>query len=125
MNKILATMFIAVLSVSTLYGCGKKADTQKPIEEVRAEAEKMSVGDLEAAAKAYANEIASKKSEAEKISNQLKGLSLQDMMGEKGKSIKDQAAALGNQVSALTERYQVYAQKYQAAGGDMAKIQIS
>ena len=125
MKKIFGMMFIALLSVTALYGCGKKADTQKPIEEVRAEAEKMSVSDLEATAKAYAREIASKKSEADKIGSQLKGLSLQDMMGEKGKSIKDQASALGKQVSALTERYQVYAQKFQAAGGDMAKIQIS
>ena len=122
--KIFTTLLIALLSLTTLYGCGKKADTQKPIEQVRAEAEKMSVSDLQSAAKAYADEIASKKTEAEKIQSQLKGLSVQDMLGEKGKSIKDQASALGQQVSALTERYQVYAQKYQSAGGDMAKIQI-
>ena len=122
--RIFTTLLIALLSLAALAGCGKKADASKPMEQVQAEAGKMSVSDLEASAKAYASEIASKKSDVEKIQSQLKGLSITEMMGEKGKNIKDQAAAIGRQVSALTERYQVYAQRFQAAGGDMAKIQI-
>ena len=122
--KFLTAMLVAVLSLTALYGCGKKAETQKPIEQVRAEAEKMSVTQLESTAKSYASEIASKRDAAEKMQGELKGLSIQDMLGEKGKGIKDQVTALSQQVSALTARYQVYAQKYQAAGGDISKIQV-
>ncbi len=116
---------LTILLAASVTGCGKKADSKKPIEQVRAEAEKMSVGDLEATARAYANEIAAKKGEVEKIQSQLKGLSIKDMLGEKARGIKDQASAVGQEISALTERYEVYAQKFQAAGGDISKVKIA
>ena len=85
----------------------------------------MSVGDLESAAKAYADKIQSKQSEAEKIKSQLSSLSPQEIFGDKGKAIKDEAAKLGSEIALLTERYQIYVQKYQSLGGDMAKVQVN
>ncbi len=122
-RSLLATGLLAI-AVFSMVGCGKKADTNKPIEEVRAEAEKMTVGDLESTAKSYAKEIEGKKSEVEKIKTQLSTLSPQELFGEKAKNIKDEAAKLGSQLSALSERYQIYAEKYQALGGDLSKIKV-
>ncbi|GEM_PF-6461388 len=51
MNKIFWAFFYAVF---------KKADSQKPLDEVRAEAEKTSQAELENTAKAYAQEIMNK-----------------------------------------------------------------
>lgn len=118
-------MLLMVAVALNVWGCTKKADAAKPMDQVRAEAEKMTAADLEATAKAYASEIAAKKSDVEKIQAKLSGLSLQDMVGEKAKSIKDEASKVGQEISALTERYEVYAQKFQATGGDVSKIKLS
>lgn len=119
-------LFLSVLMVFlALAGCGKKADTSKPVDQIKTEVQNMSLTDLEANAKAYAKEIASQKSEVEKISEQIKAFSVKDLLSEKADSIKAQMEQIGNQVSALTERYQVYADKFLEKGGDIAKIQIS
>lgn len=118
--------FLSAVLVSLVFaGCGKKADTNKPVEQIKTEVQNMSLTDLEANAKAYAKEIASKKSEVEEISEQIKAFSVKDLLSEKAESIKSQMDQIGNQVSALTERYQLYADKFREKGGDIAKIQIS
>lgn len=107
------------------YGCSEKADTGKPVEQIKREAQGMSLSELESNAKTYANEIKAKKAELEKTAAPLKMLSAADFFGDKAKDIKSQLSKIQSEVSALTERYQLYAQKYQEAGGDVSKIKIA
>jgi len=118
-------LFVILALMIALTGCAKKADTRKPVDQIKAEVQTMSVKDLEAFAKAYAGEIASQKTEVEKIGDQIKALTVSDLMGDKAKDIKDKLSAISGEVEALTVRYQVYADKFREKGGDAAKIQIS
>ncbi len=123
-NRMLLTG-IVLLNVFALAGCGSQADSSKPIAEVKAEAEKMSVKDLEKRAQVYAEAIMDQKGEMSKVGDELKSLSPKDIMGEKGKSLKNEMSALSSQVTELTKRYDVYAKKYRELGGDASKIKIS
>ena len=115
-------VMIVAFSVS---GCGKKADPKKPIDQVKTEAEKMSAKDLEATAKAYVQEIAAKKTEVREVTSQVKSLSPSELFGDKAKNLKDEISRIVSDVSALTERYEIYARKYQELGGDLSNIKVS
>lgn len=121
----LMSIFVAVFCVAVLsFGCSKQADTSKSTEQVKAEASKMTLKDLEAETKVYADAMAGKKAEMEKLTDEMKKLSIQDLMGEKGKSIKERMTKIGSEVAALSERYQIYLKKYQELGGDLSKVQV-
>ena len=120
MNRNFQLLAVLTLVVFTVVGCGKKADANKPIEQVKTEAQAMSAADLQKTAEAYAKEITSKKSEMTKTSEELKKLSPKDLLGEKAKSIKDRISALGSEASELTKRYEIYAREYKAKGGDVS-----
>lgn len=115
---------IAPLALGLAMGCAKKADINKPVDQIQAEVQKMSAGDLEKNARAYAKEIAAKKGDIEKVKEQLKGISVKDLFGEKAKGIKDQVSRLGNELGQLSERYDIYAKKFAESGGDLSKIKI-
>jgi uncharacterized coiled-coil DUF342 family protein len=123
MNKLFSSLMVLFVAAA-IVGCGKKADTSKPIDQIQQEVQTMSKSDLESNAKAYVNEISAKKSELEKISSQLKTLSPTEIFGEKAKGIKDQLSSVQSEVSALTQRYEIYAKKYQEVGGDLNAIKI-
>lgn len=108
-----------------VYGCGKKADLHKPIEQVKAEAQSMSASDLEKTAQAYAKEINAKKTELGKVTEELKKLSPKDLLSEKSKSIKDRASRIGSEIGELTGRYDVYARKFSEKGGDLSRIKLT
>ena len=124
MKTKFAVLLFVIAAAFTVYGCAKQADTSKPVEQIKQEVQAMSVSDLESNAKAYVNAITARQSDLEKIGAQLKTLSPTEIFGDKAKGIKEQLSKIQSDVSALTERYQVYAQKYQAAGGDISKIKI-
>ena len=124
MNKVFSSVMVLFLA-ATVLGCGKKADTRKPIEQIQQEVQSMTKSDLESNAKAYVNEITARKSELEKIGAQLKTLSPTEIFGDKAKGIKDELAKVQDNLSALTQRYEIYAKKYQEAGGDLSAIKIS
>ena len=119
----MAVLVLSVLSLA-LYGCAKKADTNKSVEQIKSEVQHMTSADIEAYAQAYVKEITAKKGEVDKVADQLKSISPMELLGEKAKSIKSQISNIESDVSKLTERYQVYAQKYQELGGDASKISI-
>lgn len=125
MKKAGRTLFFFTVAAMFLAGCGKKADTTKPVEQIKSEVQNMTVNDLEANAKAYAREIAAKRVVVEKIAQEIKAFSVKDLMGEKANVIKEKISKIDAEVSALTERYQVYFDKYREKGGDISRIQIS
>jgi hypothetical protein len=107
------------LMLLTFCGCGKTADENKPISEMEAEADKMSVEKLKSMAGTYKDAIAAKKDEAAKLASKLKDIPLTEMMGEKSKELKAGIDKLNESVSALTERSKVYYDKLKEKGGEL------
>jgi hypothetical protein len=105
-------------------GCGQKADENKPMSEVKAEAEKMDSSELRAMATSYKEAITAKKGEMDKIAAKLKEIPVTEMLGEEAKGLKADIDNLNQSISALKERFDVYYDKLQEKGGDTSGLQI-
>jgi len=113
-----------VLCSLVLLGCGKKADENRPISEVKAEAEQMDAGELKAMAMKYKDAIVAKGPEIKKLADQLKEIPVTQMTGEEAKEIQAKMKVLNESVSTLTERFQVYYDKLKEKGGDLSGLQM-
>jgi hypothetical protein len=105
-----------------ILGCGKKADEDKPLSEVKTEAEKMDTDGLREMALAYKEAVEAKKSEIEKLTVKLKDIPVTEMLGAEAKALKADIENLNKSISALKERYEVYYQKLKAEGGDLSGL---
>ena len=121
-NTILCCLL--VLISLTLCGCGKKADENKPIGEVKAEAEKMSVEKLRSMTMTYKDAITAKKDEVGKLTSKLKDIPLTKMMGDEAKGLKADIDGLNKSVSAFKERFEVYYNKLKEKGGNLSGLNI-
>jgi uncharacterized coiled-coil DUF342 family protein len=115
---------LIALCMFAISGCGKKADENKPISEVKAEAEKMDTAGLRAMAMAYKEAIAAKSGDLEKLTAKLKDIPVTEMLGAEAKSLKADMENLEKSVSALKERFEVYYQKLKDTGGDISGLQL-
>jgi len=115
---LLATCLLTVL------GCGKGADENKPVSEIKAEAEKMSVSDLRAMATKYKDAISAKTGEIEKLNEKLKKIPVAEMLNKEAKEIKSQIDSISKSMSALKERFQIYYDKLKEKDGDLSGLQI-
>ena len=115
---------LIALCLFAILGCGKKADENKPISEVKAEAEKMDTAGLRAKAMEYKEAIAAKSSDLEKLTAKLKNIPVTEMLGTEAKSLKADMENLEKSVSALKERFEVYYQKLKDTGGDLSGLQL-
>jgi hypothetical protein len=95
-----------------------------PIADVQAEASKMNIEQLKAKAMEYKNLIVEKKATLETLAAKLKAIPLTDQMGTEAKGLQTDIATLNKSISALTERFQVYYNKYKEMGGDVSKLGI-
>ena len=107
-----------------LVGCGKKADESKPLNEVKAEAEKMSVEKLRSMALTYKDAIMAKKGEVEKVASKLKDIPIAKMLGDKAKELKTEIEALNKSASALKGRFQVYYGKLKEKSGNLSGLEL-
>ena len=121
-NAVLCCLI--ALCLFAILGCGKKADENKPISEVKAEAEKMDTDGLRAMAMVYQKAIAAKNSEVEKLSAKLKDIPVTEMMGNEAKELKADIDNLNKSISALKERFEVYYQNLKDKGGDLSGLQV-
>ena len=115
---------LIALCLFAILGCGKKADENKPISEVKAEAEKMDTDGLRAMALSYKEAIAAKSDDLEKLTAKLKDIPVTEMLGAEAKSLKADMENLEKSVSALKERFEVYYQKLKDTGGDLSGLQL-
>jgi hypothetical protein len=95
-----------------------------PVADVKAEASKMNLDQLKAKAMEYKDLIASKKGMLDTLTAKLKEIPLTQQMGPEAKGLQANIATLSKSVSALTERFQVYYNKYKEMGGDVSKLGI-
>ena len=121
-NAVLCCLI--ALCLFAILGCGKKADENKPISEVKAEAEKMDTDGLRAMAMVYQKAIAAKNGEVEKLTAKLKDIPVTEMMGDEAKELKADVDNLNTSISALKERFEVYYQKLKEQGGDLSGLQV-
>ena len=116
--------FLSIVFALTLFGCSKKADENKPISEVKTEAEQMSVEKLKSMAMSYQEAITAKKGELEKLANKLKDIPVTEIMGEEAKALKADIDALNKSLSALQERFTIYYNTLKEKGGDLTGLKI-
>ena len=118
-------LFVLVgLFVVGVVGCGKSADENKPIGDVKAEAETMDVAALRDMAMAYKDKIVAKQGEIEKVAAKLKKIPIANMLGEEAKGLKTDIDGLNSSMSNLKERFQVYYGKLKEMKGDTSGLSL-
>ncbi|MCK4887303.1 MAG: hypothetical protein KAS96_07935 [Planctomycetes bacterium] len=106
----LCVLLLGCLFVFT--SCGKKkADPNKPVTEVKAEAEKMDAKQLQGMVDSYTEALDAKKTDVEKIMAKLKKVPIAEMVGEDAKELRAEIDAVNKSLAALSERMKIYADK--------------
>jgi uncharacterized protein YggE len=113
MKSLTIALLVAMLALA---GCGGGADIDKPVAEVKQDAETMTVKDLQAKAKTYQDAITSKLTEMEPIKEKLAALPLTEKMGDEAKALQADIAALTQDLGALKERLAVYVEALKEKG---------
>ena len=126
MNKIIfrTTLALTMVALLTVCGCGKKADTSKPVSEVKAEAEKMDVSQLRDMAMKYKDAFDAKAKEIQAEGAKLKNVPVTEMTGAKAKEISAKVDELTKTANDLRERFQIYVDELKKKGGDISGLQI-
>ena len=115
---------LSILCLLALPGCGKKADENKPLSEVGAEAEQMNVEQLRSMAMKYKDAIMAKKTEVEEFTGKLKDIPVTQMLGKEAKELKGEIEVLNKSVSALKERFKVYYNKLKEEDGNLSGLEL-
>jgi uncharacterized lipoprotein YehR (DUF1307 family) len=118
---------VALLAVS-LIGCGGggggKVDETKPLDEVKAEAEKMNAVKLEAMATKYKEAIMAKQKDIEKVMAKIKDIPVLEQAGEEAKGLQADLLELNKSLQNLKARFQVYYNKLAEKGGDTSDLEL-
>ncbi|MFA6185811.1 MAG: hypothetical protein WC770_01175 [Phycisphaerae bacterium] len=126
MKRIGIGLFVcaAVCIAIGFAGCTNKADENKPLSEVQADAQKMDVEQLKAMATKYKEAITAKKADVDKVMAKMKDVPLADAMGKEATSLKQEVDALAKSIKALNERFDVYYNKLVEKGADVSGLSI-
>lgn len=126
MKTTIKTGLCCLLAICILaaMGCGKKADENKPISEVKAEAEKMEKAGLREMALNYKSAIEARSKEVEKLAAKLKEIPVAEMLGKEAKAIKTEMETINKSVNALKERFRIYYDKLKEKDGDLSGLEI-
>lgn len=132
--KSITFLCLLVLCSLAVVGCSKKKETviptdqktdeNKPISQVKAEAEKMDAGQLRAAALKCKESLEAKSAEVDKLAKELMQSMVADKSGDKVKDLNARMSALNKSAEALGEQFQVYYDKLKEKGGDLSGLDI-
>lgn len=117
-------LVVATVGVTLLAGCSKDADEGKSIAEAKAEAEKMDVEALRAKAMSYKEAIVAKQKEISELQGRIKEIPITEALGEKAKSLKQDAEALTKSLGALKDRFEVYYGELKEKKGDLSGLDL-
>ena len=95
-------------------------DLDQSVAEIKQKVSGYDPNQLLAYADQYKDVILEKKDQLAGLSEKLKGLSMSELIGEKGKALKTQLTQYTNQLGALKERYEVYLGKLKELGVDLS-----
>lgn len=114
MKKVCGLLAGLVLA-AMLSGCGGSGiDENKPMDQVAADAAKMSQAELQKMVDKYEGVIADKMKEVDALTAKIKEIPLTELMGEKAKALKEDASELGASLNKLKDQMAVYAKELAA-----------
>jgi hypothetical protein len=93
-------------------------DAARPLTDIKAEAEKMSIDQLTQTALKYKEIIVEKTSQIQPLLEQIKSISPTQLLGAEAKETKNQLTQLKETISALKAQYDIYANKLKSLGVD-------
>ncbi|MEN6576181.1 MAG: hypothetical protein ABFD90_07545 [Phycisphaerales bacterium] len=134
---------LVVISLSMTVGCSKKpeegkppgatapaagapaaVDTEKPVAEVQAQAETMTVENLKATALKYKEAILAKQADISALAAKVKEIPITEALGEEAKKLKTDLTGLETSLKSLKDRFQVYYNTLKTKGGDLAGLEF-
>ena len=124
--KIKSFLLLCLLAalVLVVIGCGKKADENKPISQVQAEAGKMSVDQLRTAALECKNALMAKKGELSKLEEKVKMLTSDKIISGEGQKLTTDIQSAGKSIADLTGQLKIYVDKIKEKGGDVSGLNL-
>lgn len=96
------------------------ADLNQSIEQVKEKVSRFDKTQLLSYANTYKDVILEKKDQLLGLNEQLKGLSMTEILGEKGKALKSQLSEYTDQLNGLKGRYSIYLEKLKTFGVDLS-----
>jgi hypothetical protein len=134
---------LLVVSLLIIVGCSKKpeegkpagatapaagapaaVDTEKPVAEVQAQAETMTVENLKATALKYKEAILAKQADISALAAKVKEIPITEALGEEAKKLKTDLTGLETSLKSLKDRFQVYYNTLKTKGGDLAGLEF-
>ncbi|MFH1868603.1 MAG: hypothetical protein ABH843_06500 [Candidatus Omnitrophota bacterium] len=106
--KVLVPVALVSLMITGCGGSGVSED--KPISEVKSEAQTMSVEQLKGIVAKYQKVVESKKGEIDILKKKIQEIPVTEMLGEEAGKIKSEVTSITSSIKALTERLSVYSQ---------------
>lgn len=100
------------------------AEINLPIADLKTKVETLAQPELLAYANTYKDVLLEKKDQLASLTSQLKGLPMSELLGAKGKAIKNQISQYTSQFTGLKERYDVYLDKLKSLGVDLSAFGI-
>lgn len=99
-------------------------DTEKPVAEIQAQAETMSVESLKATALKYKEAILAKQADISALAAKVKEIPIAEALGDEAKKLKTDLTNLETSLKALKDRFQVYYDTLKTKGGDLAGLEV-
>ena len=124
---LVTSLLMCVLWVQS---CGKngggsqKADENKPIAEIKAEAAKLDVEQLRSVALKYKDALMAKQDEVKKLTDTLAKIPITEKLGKEAQALSADIGNLGKSVSALKERFQIYYDQIKKKGGELKDLTL-
>jgi len=109
MNKMIILPVVILLSVFIAAGCGSGVSEDKPVDEIKQEAQGMDMSQLENIVAKYKQAIEAKKPELQKLQTKLRSIPVTELMGEEAAAIKDDIQKISTSITSLTARMKAYA----------------
>lgn len=110
----------AAVSSLTVKAEDVMGDLNKSVEEIQQKVAGFDQSQVMAYANTYKDVLLEKKDQFAALTEKVKGLSMTEMLGEKGKELKGQLAQYTEQIAGLKDRYGIYLDQLKEFGVDLS-----
>ncbi len=130
MRKVVLAISL-LMCVLLVQSCGKKggsgsqkADENKSVAEIKAEAAKMDVEQLRSLALKYKDALMAKQDEIKKFTDTLAKIPITEKLGKEAQALTADISNLSKSVNALKERFQIYYDEIKKKGGELKDLTL-